>query len=434
MIVLKIAVIGAGFTGLSAGYRLSQEGHEVTFFEKAAGIGGLASAFPVGMDYLDSFYHHIFVTDSELLDLARELSINDKIHWYEPKNAIFSDDRIFPFTTPFDLIRFSPISLISRIRMGLLVLGSKYIKDYKPFENITAKEWIIKRSGRDSYEKVWGPLLRSKFDKDADNVSGTWIWNKFKLRGSSRGRSKVKELLGYMDGGFVVLAKALEEKIRDNGGSFCLDTTVKELRKASEDLWEVITDKGTKIFDSVLFTAAPELLARICPILPENYKKSLEAIKYKANLCLTLELSESLSSYYWITISQEGLPFVLIIEHTNLVGMRGYGSGIVYLSRYIDASDPFYSASDEEITKTFLKGLKMVFPSFKEDSIMKTTLNRARFAQPVSTLGYGERIPDIRTCEPGLFLASMAQIYPEDRGLNYAIRLGNKAADIIIGG
>lgn len=431
---MKIAIIGSGFTGLAAGYKLSKEGHEVTVFEKDPHTGGLASSFPVGNDNLDSFYHHIFITDSYLLDLARELNLEDKINWYEPKNAIFLDNRLYPFTTPMDLLLFKPIGLLSRIRMGLLVLGSKYIKDYKPFENITAKEWIIKRSGRDAYDKVWGPLLKSKFDLDSDMVSGTWIWNKFKLRGSSRGKSKVKELLGYMDGGFAVLADTLAEKIRNKNGAFYLNTAVKEIRKTTEGKWEVITDNESKLFDRILFAAAPELLAKICPELPQDYKKSLEAIKYKANLCLTLELTKSLSPYYWITISQKGLPFVLIIEHTNLVGLRNYGSRIVYLSRYIDASDPFYSASDEAIANSFLKGLKKVFPSFKEDMIIKATLNRARFAQPVSTLGYGERIPDIKTCESGLYLASMAQIYPEDRGLNYAIKLGYKAADIIIGG
>ncbi len=428
---LKIAIIGAGLTGLTAAYRLSQKGHDITLFEESGKIGGLASAFPAGSESLDRFYHHIFVSDSELLSLVDELGISDKIEWYEPKNAIYLEDTIFPFTSPLDLLRFKPLHFFSRIRMGLLVLTSKFIKDYKPFENITAKEWIVKRSGQDAYDKVWGPLLKSKFDVDADSVSGTWIWNKFKLRGSSRGKNISKEQLGYMEGGFITLLEGLVKSIQQNGSSVHLQSPVKEINQNQQGLWEIVTDKNYGPFDKVLFTASPELLAQVCPGLPPHYSKSLEAIKFKANLCLTLELKESLSPYYWITISQEGLPFVLIIEHTNLVGARGYGSSIVYLSRYLDVSDPLYSASDEEITQTFTMGLHKVFPGFKPESIKKATLSRARYAQPVVTLGYGERIPDIKTPLKGLYLASMPQIYPEDRGLNYAVRLANQAGQEI---
>lgn len=423
---MKIAIIGAGLTGLTAGYRLSQNGHEVTLYEEASAVGGLVAAFPVGLEALDRFYHHIFTSDSELLSLIDELGLSDKIDWYEPKNAIYLEDTLFPFTSPLDLLLFKPLHFISRIRMGLLVLSSKFINDYKPFENITAKEWIVKRSGRDAYDKVWGPLLKSKFDVDADHVSGTWIWNKFKLRGSSRGKNISKEQLGYMKDGFITLLDCLVRELLQKGGSVYLQIPVKAVNQNQQGLWEVEADHKKELYDRVLFTTAPELLANVCPGLPPDYRKSLESIKFKANLCLTMELKESLSPYYWITISQEGLPFVLIIEHTNLVGVRGYGSAVVYLSRYLDNSDPLYSASDEEITQTFIMGLQKVFPKFKPESIKKTTLSRARYAQPVVTLGYGERIPALQTPLKGLYLASMPQIYPEDRGLNYAVRLADQ--------
>ena len=364
---MKIAVTGAGLTGLAAGCRLARKGHDVTVFEEAPQAGGLASAFKAGSENLDKFYHHVFTSDLHLLNLLGELSLSDKLKWYEPKNAIYIDSTLYPFTTPFDLLAFRPLSFISRIRTGLLVLSSGILKNYRPLELITAREWIVRRSGRDAYEKVWGPLLKSKFDIDAGNVSGTWIWNKFKLRGSSRGKNISKELL-----------------------------------------------------------------ADVCEDLPGGYRESLRAVKFKANLCLALELRESLSPYYWITISQEGLPFVLIIEHTNLTGLRGYGSHIVYLSRYLDASDPLFYASDDEITELFTKGLKAVFPGFDPACVNRSTLSRTRYAQPVVTVGYEKRIPEIKTPLDGLYLASMPQIYPEDRGLNYALELGERAAGVIL--
>ncbi len=429
---MKIAIIGAGLTGLTAGYRLSKEGHQISVFEASDTLGGLAGAFPVGADTLDRFYHHMFISDSELLELMEELKLTHQLQWYEPKNAIYLEDRLYPFTSPLDLLRFKPLPFVSRIRMGLLVLRSKFIRDYKPFENITAREWIIKRSGREAYEKVWGPLLQSKFDVDASRVSGTWIWNKFKLRGSSRGKNISKEQLGYLNGGFIQLINHLAENITRLQGKVVASTPIQALAQVPGGQWELKTSHTTEIFDRVLFTAAPELLPRLCPDLPADYGEALKNIKLKANLCLTLELKESLSPYYWITISQEGLPFVLIIEHTNLVGRRDYGSSIVYLSRYLDASDPLFSSSDEEITSLFTHSLKKVFSNFSEDNVKRATLSRARYAQPVVTLGYGERVPALKTPLEGLYLASMPQIYPEDRGLNYAVSLGIKAANKIL--
>ncbi len=429
---MNIGIIGAGMTGITAGFRLAQCGHNVTIYDKESFIGGLASAIPLGNTELDRFYHHIFVSDSDILNLIDELGIKDSLNWYEPKNAIYIDNFLHPFTSPMDLLLFKPISFFSRIGMGLLVLSSKFIKDYTPFESITAREWIIKRSGREAYEKIWEPLLKSKFDIDSDNVSGTWIWNKFKLRGSSRGKNIGKEKLGYMDGGFIALLKQMADYINGNGGSIKLSSEVKSINCTEDGQVELITSNSKACYDKVLFTGSPDLLADTCPELSRGYENTLRNIKYKANLCLILELSESLSPYYWITVSQKGFPFVLVIEHTDLVGDKGYGSHIVYLSRYCDISDPIFSLPDNEIVNEFIAGLKIIFPKFSDNNIIKTTLSKAQYAQPVVTLDYGSNIPDIKTPVKGVFLASMPQIYPEDRGLNYAVRLGNKAANEIL--
>ena len=431
-ISMRVAIIGAGLTGLTAAYRLSLKGHKVVIFEKSLDLGGLAESFNVGSEKLDKFYHHMFTSDSELLDLINNLSLKEKLNWYEPKNAIYINNKLYPFTSPLDLLRFKPLRFISRIRMGLLVVKSKFIKDFRPFESITANEWIIKSSGQEVYDKIWGPLLKSKFDIDADKISGTWIWNKFKLRGSSRGKSVCKEKLCYIDGGFITIINTLASNIIKNGGIIKNNSQVIKISKTNNKLIQIETQQGCEIFDKVLFTAAPELLSSVCPTLPELYKNSLNEINYKANLCLTLEIEESLSPFYWITISQEGFPFVLIIEHTNLVGMKDYKSHIVYLSRYLDRSDPLFNASEKEISEAFISGLRKVFPNFPVNCIKKQTLTMARFSQPVVTIGYEKNIPTLQTPIQGLFLASMPQIYPEDRGLNYAVRLDNQVSNEIL--
>lgn len=429
---LNIAIVGTGLTGLVAAYGLSNAGCRVTLFEEMSGPGGLASSFNAGQEQLERFYHHIFTGDQQLLELCDKLGIGDRLEWFEPRNAIYLGNHLFPFTSPMDLLRFSPLKLVSRVRTGLLALTSPFIHDYLPYESVTARDWLIKRAGKDSYDKIWGPLLNSKFDKDADSVSGVWIWNKLKLRGSSRDKNLRKEQLGYMKGGFSTLVSRLEEEILANGGVFRYNTKITDINLQSDGSFTIGGGSKDEVFDKVLFTASPQVLGAMPSPLPADFNDALTALKTKANICLTLELEQSLSPYYWITVAQEEIPFVLVIEHTRLVGLRDYKSHVVYLSRYIDASSELYGRSDNEIEEVFIKGLSKIFPDFKSDSIRKATLSRAKYAQPVVVKGYSKMIPPVRTPVDGLYLASMSQIYPEDRGMNYAVRLGVKAVKEIM--
>jgi protoporphyrinogen oxidase len=428
--IMKIAVIGAGATGLTAAWKLSAKGHEVTVYEKSDGLGGLKAAVPVGNDMLEAYYHHIFTNDTIILSVIKELGLEKELKWYEPSNVIYINNKIYPFTSPMDLLMFKPLSFISRVRMGLMVLQARFVKDHLAIENTTAREWIIQRAGHECYDLVWEPLLNSKFDIDTDSIAATWIWNKFKLRGSSRGKNINKELLGYMDGSFLKIYTAMAEKIRENGGNIRLNCAVQEISKDYKIL-RVKSSGKTEVYDKVIFTASPEKLSYIIKGMGKYYLDTLRKIKYKANICMILELKESLSPYYWMTIADKGLPFVLVIEHTNLIKKHNYGAHIVYLSRYLDAANELFQMDDEYIQTLFIDGLKKVFPSFRNDWILRTHLNRAMDAQPVVRTGYSKLIPDVQTPMKGLYLSSMAQIYPEDRGQNYAIRSGLQVAEMI---
>lgn len=427
-----VGIVGGGLTGLTAAYRLVKKGVSVTVLEEAAEPGGLAASLVLGTISLERFYHHIFTSDKHLMELCRNLDLSDLVEWFEPKNAIFIDNKLYPFTSPMDLLRFTPISLASRVRTGLLTLSSRFIRDYCAYESQTARDWLIKRAGEQSYRKVWEPLLASKFDNDADLVSAVWIWNKFKLRGTSRGRNISKEKLGYMKGGFAQLVTRLTEAITAAGGTIRLNCKVSGIRRLSNCRLALDGCPDGESFDKVLFTGFPQQLASLDTPLDAEYRQKMASLKVKANLCMLLELDRSLSPYYWITVAQHDIPFVLIIEHTNLVGLNGYPSHMVYLSRYVDHQDAIWQKSDKEIEAIFLDGLSKVFPGFDRAWIKRITLSRAPYAQPVITRHYSGLIPPVKTPVDGLYLASMAQIYPEDRGMNYAVRLGMAAADEII--
>jgi protoporphyrinogen oxidase len=424
---VKIGIVGAGATGLTAGYELAKRGHQVCLFERDDRIGGLARTHRVGDRQLEVFYHHIFTSDTDFIDLAGELGLASRLLWLHPRNAIYADNRLFPFTSPKDLLFFKPLSLIDRVRLGLLTIKARKIRDWPVLENITVRQWVVQTAGEKVWEKFWRPLLVAKFDLDADRIAATWLWNKIKLRGSTRGKNPSREVLGYMDGSFGLVYDRLAEKIKELGGRIRLSSEVKEMTPLPDSTLKI----GEEIFDAVIATAAPSTLPKIVPAFSPGYREQLNQVKYKANLCLLLELAEPLSPYYWTSVAQDDFPFVAVIEHTNLLPVEGYNSHVVYLSRYIDERNELYLESDEKIRDIFLYSLKRMFPQFNPAGIIHSQVHRARFAQPVIVTGYSKIRPEFETPVKNLYLASMAQIFPEDRGQNYAIRMGKQIAGLI---
>lgn len=428
---MNICVVGAGATGLVAANELVKKGCKVSVFEAENQHGGLVRTVEVGNEKLEVFYHHIFTNDVEIIKLIEELNLSSELMWLEPKNAIYINRKLYPFTSPIDLLLFKELSFIDRIRMGLLVFKAKFLKDWMELENISSRDWIIKNAGKDVYEKVWGPLLVSKFDYDADKISGTWLWNKFKLRGSTRGKNINKELLGYMKGSFGIIYDKLVERIIDAGGEIHYLSPVDRIEPQKDKTLNVHSNGKVYNFDRVIVTTSPEIFGKMNVPLPEEYSEKLSKVKYKANICMILELSEKLSDYYWVTIAEKDFPFVLLIEHTNLVADNDYKSHVVYLSRYLDKKNEFYSLTDEEIQREFVKYLKIMFPNWDESKIKRVHINRTDYAQPVIVQQYSKILPEIATPVENLYLASMAQIYPEDRGQNYSVRLGKQVANMI---
>lgn len=436
-----ICVIGAGLTGLTAAHRLLDAGFDVVVLESALQAGGMISTFKLGREPIEYIYHHTFTSDSHLNDLTAELGLSDQLSWHQSREALFSNDHLYPFSAPVDLLRFNSISILQRLKTGLTVLKAGRISNWQHLENQTAARWLCRQSGRQSYERLWKPLLNSKFEKDADEVSAVWIWNKFKLRGNSREKGSGKALLGYMKGGFGSLIDALVKSIQARGGRIFFGHTAMNISREPSDcrlakyhITCVLSDCSSVDFvsDAVIATTSSRQFANISAglELSDSYLKQVLSLHYKSDLCMILRLKNSLSPYYWTTVCDD-LPFVVVVEHTQLTGPERYGGHVVYLSRYLDASSPLWTQSDGAIFKQFTQGLVRMYPEFTPDDIVDWRLRRTRYAQPVINCGYSELMPTMNTPDPGVKLAGMAQIYPEDRGMNYAIRLGNQAADAI---
>lgn len=287
----KVVVIGAGFTGLSAAYELALAGCEVLVLEAEEEIGGLASAFNVGGERLDRFYHHWFTNDLEVMGLVNELKLDERVEINPTNTGIYYANNFFKLSTPLDVLRFSPLSFLDRIRLGLLAIRARRVKNWMDLENLTAHEWLKNLGGENVYRIVWEPLLKGKFGPFAETVSAVWFWNKLKLRGGSRGKAG-EERLAYFKGGFIGLAEELARKIELMGGAIKLSSSVERIDLVDKK-WEISLANEEKISaEYVVATVALPLIAKmIGGWATEEYKEALNRIQYIGNVCLVLELS-----------------------------------------------------------------------------------------------------------------------------------------------
>lgn len=433
---MKVSIIGGGITGLTAAYELAKRGNEVSLFESDPDLGGQAATFPIEGTRLERFYHHIFTSDREMIALIEELGLSEEMHWLPSKVGIYYQGEIYDFVTPLDLLRFRPLGLFQRLRTGLVTLYLQRFANWQNLENVTALEWVRRNVGRQPYEVIFRPLLRGKFGQHADEISMAWLWSKFKHRVASRGPGMQKELLGYMDGSFQALLDRLAARIVELGGEVYPGSPVKRVIIEGNRVTGLEIESGeTPVehrFPLIIATVPSFVVLDIAPDLPEDYIARLRQVEYLGAICLVLSLKESLSRIYWLNISDASFPFVGAIEQTNFIPPEVYnGKHIIYLTNYLPRHDPKYHLSPQELLTAYLPFLKGINPAFEEGWVEGLWLFQADAAQPVITRDYSERIPPLWTPVEGLYLANTSQIYPQDRGMNYSVRLGQRAAEVV---
>ena len=436
---MRVGIIGAGATGLPAAYDILKAGYEAVVYESAPFIGGHASTFDVGGQRLERGYHHWFTSDTDIVELVEEIGLGDTIRWIDSTVGTLYDGLIYDFVTPLDLLKFKPLSLPNRVRLGLTTLYLQRQKDWQKYERVTAEEWLRRHGGQGVYDVFWGPMLRGKFGEDYyRQVSMAWVWGKINTRVKSRGKSMVREKLGYPLGSFGMVFDTLVEKIRELGGEVNTSTPVNRI--VIEDgratgLEIRIGDGGHKEekFDAVLATTPSPIFSRLVPPMPEEYRSRLERARYMSAVLIVLVLDRPLSHVYWLNVADRSIPFVGVIEHTNLIGPEYYGGKhIVYLSNYLTRDDPLYRMGHDELLDEYLPHLKKINPDFELDWIETSYHHRVDGAQPVIGVDYSQHIPDHQTPFKGVYLANTTQIYPEDRGTNYSVRMGRQVAKRIL--
>ncbi|GAC1411912.1 MAG: NAD(P)/FAD-dependent oxidoreductase [Candidatus Velthaea sp.] len=420
-----VAIVGGGFSGLSAALELARANVAVTVFEADASVGGLAGSFDVAGFELEKFYHHWFTNDRHVMELIDELDMHDHVLLRESRTGMYFANKIFRLSRPLDLLKFTPLPFIDRIRLGLLMLQARAVKDWRTLETVSARDWLISMCGKNVYRVVWEPLLKGKFGTAAPDISAVWFWNKLVLRGGSRGKGG-KEQLAYFRGGFAALAEAMCRRIEAAGGQVLTGTRVTSIEVSGGRATGVVTESGTLAADAVLLTPPLPAIADLLEgHVPAADVAKLRAVRYLANVCLVLNINRSLSDTYWLNVNDASFPFVGLIEHTNFEPPESYGGRhIVYLSKYLPESDALYQMNDTELFEYALPFIKRIVPEFDRSWVNDVYVWRAQFSQPIVVQRYSELIPPVDTALANVHVCSMAQIYPEDRGTNYAIREG----------
>ena len=434
---MKIGIIGAGAAGLTAALDFSSKGHRVVVYEAAPFIGGQASTVTVGGAPLERGYHHLFTNDQAILDLMEDIGVDDSMKWYPSRVGTYTSGKVYKTTTALDLLRLGAIPLLERIKLGLFALRVGRIKDWRSLESDTADFWLREQLGGMAYEKVWAPLLRGKYGRFYDQIGMPWFWSKIQTRFASRKGIRGREMLGYPDGSFDTIFNRLTAVIQARGGEIHLSPPVENINVKDRTATGVIArhESGELVsedFDVVLSTVPSFSFPDIVE-LPDCYKKRLLDVHYLAAIVVILELDRPLTSFYWMNIADHTIPFLGLIEHTNMLPKEWYqGNNVLYLTNYLDRSDPVYKMSQNEILDLYLPHLNKFNPEFDRSWIKAIHYNAVSAAQPIIPTNYSKAIPNHRTPIRKLYLANTTQIYPEDRGTNYSIRMGREIAEMIM--
>ncbi len=426
-----IAIIGAGIGGMAAAYDLVRAGNSVTIYEASGQPGGLASGFkePHWDWSVEHFYHHWFASDRHMLGLIDELGWREKVIFPRPYTVMYHQGKFYPFDSIPAAILYPGLGWgINKIRFGLVGLYLKLSNNWKALEQVTVDTWMRKWAGDQVYEMMWQPLMNGKFgERYATQVNMAWMWARLKARTTR---------LGTFQGGFQAFSDLFAARLEELGVKIHYSSRINRISPMPDGKLSLDTGQENELYDQVLATTSPALLSQLAPDLPDGYLQGLLSLNHMGAVVMVLALKQRLSpqGYYWYNIPKSaGFPYLALVEHTNFLSPDYFGGDhIIYMGDYLEAGHEYFSLSQEELLQRFLPTLPRINPQFQANWVRKSWLFRTTYAQPVPLLNHSSNIPSIQTPIPGLYFASMSQVYPWDRGTNFAVEIGRSAAKMML--
>jgi protoporphyrinogen oxidase len=406
----SVGIVGGGILGMTAAYRLAKEGVQVALFERASDLGGLVGSFEFDGRRVDRFYHVILPSDHRVIGLAEELGLGARFRFRPTKVGFYDDGRLFSMTSPKEFLTFPILRPWERARLAAFVARCQLKSTYEELDQIPLEDWLRRLCGRRVFDKLWRPLLDSKFDGRFDDLPATYIWARSRRMSKTRDASG-REVMGWLEGGYQTLIDALEDRIRSLGGEVHASTSVEQIAGTAEGVRGLVVDGRFRPFDSVLCTLAPPMArSLLAPELAEH--APADHCRYLGVVCTLLRITRSVSPYYHLNITDRRIPLTTVVETTHVVDPDHVGGTLVYASKYVDPSHPDLGRPVDEIEADYRGHVKTIFPDLRDDEILGAVVQRARVVEPVHLVGGASRLPDLFPL-PGLALASTAHVYPE---------------------
>ncbi len=428
-------VVGGGVLGLTIALRLAQRRHPVTLFERAPTLGGLASAWTLGDIVWDRHYHVILLSDTRLRSLLAELGLEKTMRWVETKTGFYTDGAFHSMSNTLEFLRFPPLDLISKLRLGATIFYASKIKDWRRLEEIPVADWLRRWSGRTTFDKIWLPLLRSKLGESYTETSASFIWATIARMYAARRSGIKKEMFGYVPGGYARIFESFEARLRAENVELRLGAEIRRVeRDGSAGVAVETADGGREVFDRVVITAPSTVASRLCPSLTQQEHEQLNSVDYQGIVCASLLLSRPLGPFYITNITESWVPFTAVIEMSSCVDTDQFGGHhLVYLPRYLPSGHPDFEISDDEWQQRFMTALKRMYPDLEDKHVLAFRVSRERNVYALSTIGYSKRLPPKQTSLPGVYLVNTSHVVNGTLNVNETLGLAEESLPLLVG-
>jgi protoporphyrinogen oxidase len=426
----NFAILGGGVLGMTLAHRLAGAGHRVTIFESASELGGLASAWKLNGISWDRHYHVTLLSDSHLRDLLRVLKLEDEMKWVETRTGFYMGGKLYSMSNSVEFLKFPPLSLIGKFRLGATIAYASRVKDWKRLESIPVEDWLTRLSGKSVFEKMWRPLLRAKLGENYQHASAAFIWAIIARMYAARRSGLKKEMFGYLPGGYGRFFDRFGELLRSQGVEIHLNSAARLVSPNDDGSLKVeLTSGEIRDFDQVIMTLPSSVACNLCPAISEAERQKLNGIRYQGIICASVLLKNPLAGYYVTNLIDSWVPFTAVIEMSALVDREQFGGHcLVYLPKYVDPTDPMFEQSDEQIRETFVSALEKMYPAFARSDVLAFQVSRVRRVLAISTLNYSENLPTMKTSVPGVHIINSAHISNGTLNVNETIQLANIAS------
>ncbi len=429
------AVVGGGMLGLATAWRLLQRGQQVTLFEAAPEMGGLTSAWRLGEVQWDRFYHVTLLSDTRLRELLDEIGLEKEIEWVQTRTGFYSGGRLYSMSNSLEFLRFPPLNLLEKLRLGGTIFFGSKIKNWRALEAIPVEIWLRRWSGNSTFEKIWLPLIQAKLGDAYQRTSAAFIWSYIDRMYKARRSGMKKEMFGYVPGGYARILATLTDALRQRGAELRTSSPIHKVTRAQCGR-ELIVDidrsgqKESHRFDRVVMTIPSSIITRSCPGLSHDEHQRLSSAEYLGVICTSLLLKRPLGGYYVTNITDPGIPLTGVIEMGSIVQPEKLGGHyLVYLPRYCLADDPRFDETDDVIHERCLQTLERMYPQFDRSQVSAIQTARARHVMALPTLRYSEQRPPIVSSIPGLYLLNSAQIVKGNLNVNETLELLSEHID-----